>query len=120
MKYMLLIYNNPDVMDAMSDDERNATMNKAGEIMEELTKSGELVGGEALAHPSNTKTVRLVNGAVSATDGPFVEAKELLAGFITVEVDSVERAIEIAARWPDAEYGAMEVRPLMDTSGMEM
>jgi hypothetical protein len=120
MKYMLLIYNNPETMEAMSEEERNKVFADVDALMAELTKSGELVGGEALAHPSNTKTVRLVNGVTVATDGPFMEAKELLAGFITVEAESLERAIEIAGRWPDAKWGAMEVRPLMDTAGMEM
>ena len=53
-------------------------------------------------------------------EGPFAEAKEQLAGYIMVECESPERAVEIAARWPDARYFAMEVRPLMNTSGMEM
>jgi hypothetical protein len=56
----------------------------------------------------------------AVTDGPFAEAKEQLAGYLVVECESPERAVEIAARWPDARYAAMEVRPIMHTSGEEM
>jgi len=120
VKYMLLIYNNPDALEAMSEEDRNALMGEVDAIMAELTDSGELVGGEALAHPANTKTVRVHGGVPATTDGPFLEAKELLAGYLTVEVESLERAVEIAARWPDARMGAMEVRAVMDTAGLEM
>ena len=64
--------------------------------------------------------MRVRDGVVATTDGPFAEAKEQLAGYLTVECDSPERAVEIAARWPDAKYFAMEVRQLMDASGSEM
>jgi hypothetical protein len=88
--------------------------------MKELTESGELVGGEALADGSHTRTVRVRGGVPAITDGPFAEAKEQLAGYLTVDCDSIERAVDIAARWPDARYWAMEVRPVMDASGTEM
>jgi hypothetical protein len=120
VKYMLLIYNNPDALEALSEEERNGLMAEVDSLLAELSKSGELVGGEALAHPSTTKTVRMRAGLPATTDGPFLEAKELLAGYAMVEVESVERAVEIAARWPDARMGAMEVRAVMDAAGMEM
>lgn len=60
-------------------------------------------------------------GQPAVTDGPFMESKEQFAGYLTVDVDSVERAVEIAARWPDVRFGgAMEVRPFMHESGTEM
>lgn len=117
---MLLIYNNPDNVEALSEEERDALMADVDSIMAELSASGELVGGEALAHPSNTKTVRVVDGVPETTDGPYVGAKEMLAGYITIEADSVERAVQIAARWPDARHGAMEVRAVMHPGGLEM
>jgi hypothetical protein len=89
-------------------------------IMEELTATGEWVGGEGLAHPSQTKTVRVRGGVPAITDGPFVESKEQLAGYCLFECESLERATEIAARWPDARYAAVELRPLMNASGTEM
>jgi hypothetical protein len=120
MKYMLLIYNNAATLQALSEDERNAIFNEVDALMKELTESGELVGGEALADASNTKTVRVRDGVPAITDGPFVEAKEQLAGYLMVECETPERATEIAARWPDARHWAMEVRPLMVPSGTEM
>jgi hypothetical protein len=120
VKYMLLIYNNPATYEAWSEQERAALFVDVDVIMKELSESGELVGGEALADASQSKTVRVRDGVPATTDGPFAEAKEQLAGYIMVECESPERAVEIAARWPDARYFAMEVRPVMNTSGMEM
>jgi hypothetical protein len=120
VKYMLLIYQNPATWETFSEEERNRVMADVGDIMGELEQSGEWVGGEALADPSNTRTVRVRDGVPAVTDGPFVEAKEQLAGYCIVECESPERAIEIAARWPDARYWAMEVRPLMEAAGEEM
>jgi hypothetical protein len=117
---MLLIYNNPDALAALTEPERDAIFGDVDTIMAELKASGELVGGEALAHPASTRTVRAVAGAPVTTDGPFLEAKEQFAGYLTVDVETEARAVEIASRWPDAKYGAMEVRAIMHTSGAEM
>jgi hypothetical protein len=120
VKYILLIYQNPATWETFSEEERNRVMADVGDIMGELEQSGEWVGGEALADPSNTRTVRVRDGVPAVTDGPFVEAKEQLAGYCIVECETPERAVEIAARWPDARYWAMEVRPLMEAAGEEM
>ena len=88
--------------------------------MKELTESGEWIGGEGLADASQARTVRVRDGVPAITDGPFVEAKEQLAGYCLFECETLERAIEIAARWPDASFAAVELRPLMDQSGTEM
>jgi hypothetical protein len=116
VKYMLLIYNNADAIAALPDDERNALMAEAGAIMERLTASGELVGGAALAHPRQARTVLFRGGAPATTDGPFIESKEQFAGYVTVDVVSEARAVEIARNWPDARLGtgAMEVREVLD------
>jgi hypothetical protein len=116
MKYMLLIYNNPESLPA---EELQGLMDEATALMGELVESGEWVGGEALAEPAKTRTVRMRDGVVAATDGPFAEAKEQLAGYCVVECESLERATEIAMRWPDARYGAMEVRPILEVAGPE-
>jgi hypothetical protein len=120
MKYMLLIYNNPATWEHLSERERNGVMGEVDSIIEELTESGEWVGGAALADPSHSRTVRVRDGVPATTDGPFAEAKEHLAGYCVIDCENVERATEIAARWPDARYVAMEVRPIMHTTGMEM
>lgn len=117
---MLLIYDNPDTREAFFGKGGDELMGEIDTLMEELTESGELVGTEALADPSNTKTVRVRGGVPAITDGPFAEAKEHLGGYLVIECESPERATEIAARWPNARFCAMEVRPLMDEAGTEM
>lgn len=120
MKYLLLIYQNPATWELLSEAERQEMMAEADAIMKELTESGEWISGEALAHPSLAKTVRPRNGAPVVTDGPFVEAKEQLAGFCLFECESPERALEIARRWPDARYTGVELRPLMVEAGSDL
>jgi hypothetical protein len=120
VKYMLLIYDNPDTREAFFGEEGEGLMGEVDALMRELTESGELVGAEALADPSNTRTVRVRGGVPAVTDGPFAEAKEQLGGYLVVDCDGPERAIEIAARWPNAGLCAMEVRPIMEEAGTEM
>ena len=120
MKYMLLIYNNMSLYESWSEEERQALFADVGAIMTELKESGELIGDMALADQSQAKTVRVRDGAITTTDGPFAEAKEQFAGYLAVDCDTEERAVEIAARWPDARYFAMEVRPIMHDSGADL
>jgi hypothetical protein len=94
-------------------------MSAAGDIVQELTASGELVGGEGLADASQARSTRVRDGVVTVTDGPFLEAKEALAGYCIVDVATPQRAEEIAARWPDAQYWGMEIRALMHGGGEE-
>jgi hypothetical protein len=117
MKYMLLIHNDQSLYENWPEAERQALFAEVDVIMTELKDSGELVGGGALADQSLTKTVRVRDGAVEAADGPLAKSEEQFAGYLTVDCETPERAIEIAARWPDAKYFAMEVRPLMHASG---
>jgi hypothetical protein len=113
VKYMVLIYNRPGFVEELSEAERTELFGEVDAIMKELTESGELLSGEALADPSNTRTVRVRDGVPAVTDGPFIEAKEQFAGYLLVDCASVERATEIAASWPDARRFAMEVRPVI-------
>ena len=120
MKYILLIYHNPATLAAFSEEELSEVMGTVDEIMNELTESGEWIGGEGLADASQARTVRVRGGVPAITDGPFVEAKEQLAGYCLFECETLERATDIAARWPDASFAAVELRPLMGQSGTEM
>ncbi|TDD66909.1 YciI family protein [Jiangella aurantiaca] len=113
MKYMLLIYNNAAAFETMSDDEKSAIFGQVDVLMKELQESGEWAGGEALVDAVRAKTVKVRDGATIVTDGPYLEAKEHLAGYLTVDVASEERALDIAARWPDASRWAMEVRQVI-------
>jgi hypothetical protein len=120
MKYMLLIYNNQAAYQDLPEAERQAIFADVDAIMTELKESGELVGGMALADQSLSTTVRVRGGVIESTDGPFAEAKEQFAGNLIIDVETPERAVEIAARWPDAKYFAMEVRPIMHDSGADI
>ena len=105
MKYMLLIFNRPGFVEELTEQERQELFGEVDEIMKEITERGELVVTEALADPSTTRVVRQKDGLPAVTDGPFLEAKEHLAGYLTVDCDSLERAVEIASRWPDVRFG---------------
>ena len=120
MKYMLLIYQNPANWDALPENERNAVFQEVDTLVAELTERGEFIGGDGLADHSQTKTVRVRDGLPAVTDGPFVEAKEQLAGYCIVDCETIDRAVEIAASWPDAKHFAMEVRALMSGAEPEM
>jgi hypothetical protein len=121
VKYMLLIYNDPQFIEDLPQDEKDELFGTVDRVMAELTESGELVGGEALAWAKEAKTVRVRDGVVATTDGPFAESKEQFAGYLAVDVVDEARAVEIAAMWPDARWFAMEVRAFMDPgAGEEM
>ena len=123
MKYLILIYSNPasrEIWEGFSDEQRAEGFRYYGAITEELAASGELIVTEALADPSLTRRVTVRDGQTVTSDGPFTEAKELLAGFYLLECDSMERAVEVAARLPEAELGLIEVRPVLSLGGMEI
>lgn len=120
MKYLLMIHVNPDAMGALTEEERNEIFAAHDHFASLTRESGELVGFAALADPSNTRTVRVRGGLPAVTDGPYVEAKEFLAGYAIVDCETPERAAELAAMIPDAQYTAVEVRPVMDSGGSEM
>ena len=123
MKYLILIYNNPasrKAWEGFSDAQRGDGLQLYAALREDLVASGEMIVSEALADASLTRRVTVHEGQTMTTDGPFAEAKELLAGFFLVECESIERAIEHAARVPEARLGLVEVRPVMDLSGFEM
>jgi hypothetical protein len=120
VKYLLLIHLNPTLFESLTESERDEIFGAHDEFQALTRESGELVGFAALADPSNTKTVRVRDGVPAVTDGPYVEAKEFLAGYYVVDCDTVERANELAALIPDARYTAIEVRPVMEAAGEEM
>jgi hypothetical protein len=88
-------------------------------LSEELAESGELIVSEGLADPENARWVSVRDGETVVSDGPFAEVKEHLAGFYLLECESLERAIEWAAKVPDAHLREVEVRPILDMSGWE-
>jgi hypothetical protein len=120
VKYLLMIYMNPQIWEGLPEGERTAVFAAHEAFQKPLRDSGELIGFAALADPANSTTVRIRDGVLSATDGPYVEAKEFLAGYYAVDCETRDRAVELAGQIPDAKYTAIEVRPVMDESGLEM
>ena len=117
MKYLILIWNNPEsrrAWEGFSDDQRAQGMAAYAALDEELAASGELIVSEALDDPSLTTRVSVRGGQVVTSDGPFAEAKEQLAGFFLLDCDRLERAVEVAARLPEASLGLVQVRPVLD------
>ncbi len=129
MKYLLLIYSNPSNWahpmflhqhESLTAEERTRMGDQFDALMAEIAESGELLSSEPLAHPATSRIVQLRNGVPVATDGPFAEAKEQLAGYFLLECESLERATEIAGRFPDIRFSPVEVRPVMSPGGLEM
>ena len=120
MKYMLLIFSNPENWATLSEADRTALNADYGTFTKNIVDSGEFVSGDPLAGTETATTVRVRGGAAETTDGPFVEFKEHLAGYYVVDVKDLDRAIALAGQIPDARFGAVEVRPVLDMSGVEM
>ena len=119
MRYILLIYQNTEAWNGLSEADRQAMMNAAGDIVGELSARGEFVEGQGLGDASQARSTHVRDGVVTVTDGPYLEAKEALAGYCIIDVASAQRAEEIAARWPDAQHWGMEIRALMHGGGEE-
>ena len=121
MKYLILIHQNRSAraqFAAMPADVQASGLQAYLDLNAQLAASGEYVSAEALADDSTSTVVSMRSGSPVSTDGPFAEAKEMLAGFYLVDVASKERAIEIALRIPEVAAGAgdVEIRPVMDYS----
>ena len=112
MKYLLLIYNDHGLLDAMPKDEFDRELAHCYERANELMDQGRLLGSERLERPDTATTVRIRDGKVSVTDGPFAETKEYLAGFNVIEARDLNEAIRLAAGFPWAKTGSVEVRPI--------
>jgi hypothetical protein len=121
VKYLILIYHNPRsqaIWESMPQEQREQGWRHYARLNQELNDSREMIVSEALANPSEAIRIPAIDGQSLTTDGPFAEAKEYLAGFYLVDCDSQERAAEIAMRIPEAAFGLVEVRPVMDFNGV--
>jgi len=114
MKYLCLIYDEEKKLGGMSKSESDAFMGEYFAFTEGIRKGGQYVAGEALQPVQTATTVRVRNGKVSTTDGPFAETKEQLGGFYMIEARDLNDAIQIAAKIPSARLGSIEVRPVVD------
>jgi hypothetical protein len=118
MKYMILLYDNADMREIFSN--RSDLAAEMDVLLEEIGRSGELVATEPLADPVQTKTVRPAEGLPVVTDGPLAETKEHFGGYLIVDCETSERAVEIAVRWPSARFAPIEVRPILDVGGADL
>lgn len=109
MKYLCLVYSDESELHSLPESPDDT---ECGAYAQSLVNDGRLIAGEALHPISTATTVRVRNGQVSVTDGPFAETKEQLAGFYLVDAATKEEALEIAARIPPARVGSIEVRPV--------
>ena len=114
MRYLCLIYDDEKKVATMPERESNAFMGEYFAFTDGIKQSGHYLAGEALQPVETATTVRVRNGKVGTTDGPFAETKEQLGGFYVVEAKDLDEAIEIAARIPDVRGGSIEVRPVME------
>jgi len=114
MKYLLLIYNDEALLDALPAGEADAMMRGCFLHADELRDGGSLIESQQLEAPATAKSVRWRNGRVSVIDGPFTETKEMLGGFNLIEADSLEEAVRIASEFPWARTGCVEVRAVRD------
>ncbi len=113
MKYLCLIYEDEKKYTTMPKPESDAFMNEYFVFTDGIQKSGHYVAGEALQPVGTATTVRIRNGKVSTTDGPFAETKEQLGGFYLINAKDLNDAIQIASKIPSARLGSIEVRPIM-------
>jgi hypothetical protein len=113
MQYLLLIHDAESVWENMPEKQRNEIYGQYIAYTNELRESGALVGANQLQPTSTATTVRVRDGEQIVTDGPFAETKEQLGGYYLIEVDSVDEAIEWAAKIPSAQLGSIEVRPVV-------
>jgi hypothetical protein len=118
MKFMLLCYDDETYWDQAGGDAMHEAMREAIALTHEINAKGQYIDCAPL-HPASTATsVRVREGKPIVTDGPFAETREVLGGYYIVDVPSLEEAIEIAGRHPGAPVGTVEIRPLIELSGL--
>jgi len=114
MRYLCLIYDEEKKIGAMPRGESDAFMGEYFTFTDGIKKSGHFVGGEALQPVHTATTVRVRNGKLSTTDGPFAETKEQLGGFYVINAKDRNDAVQVASKIPSARLGSVEVRPIME------
>ena len=114
MRYLCLIYDEEKKIADMPQADQEKFMGEYFTFTDDIRKSGHYIGGEAL-QPVNTATsVRVRNGRISTTDGPFAETKEQLGGYYLIDARDLNDAIKVAAKIPSARLGTVEIRPVQE------
>ena len=114
MRYLALSYT-PEPTEPPSAADGQQMMQEYGAYTEMIQQRGAFLGGEALQPSSTATTLRVRDGKLTATDGPFAESKEQLGGYYLLECKDLDDAVEVAGKIPGARYGSIEVRPIMET-----
>jgi len=114
MRYLLLIYTNESADQSATPAQQAAVMEAYNTFTREVHASGAFLAGEALQPTSTATTVKIRNGKVTTTDGPFAETKEQLGGYYLVNCKDLDEAIRWAGKIPGAAFGSIEVRPIME------
>ncbi|WP_291867415.1 YciI family protein [Bradyrhizobium sp.] len=113
MQYLMMIYDNEAEFGAMDPAARQKMMADYSAFTQSIIQSGNFKAGDALQPTTTATTVRVRDGKILTTDGPFAETREQLGGYYLVEAKDLDDALAIAARIPSAKVGSIEVRPIM-------
>ncbi|MFC5526844.1 YciI family protein [Rhodanobacter ginsengisoli] len=116
MKYLVMIYCDDALLDALPAGEFDTLMHGCFMHADALRAQGQLHDSQQLEAPSTARTLRMRNGQVSVVDGPFAETKEYLGGFNLIEAENMDEAVRIASAFPWSRTGAIEIRPLRELS----
>lgn len=119
MKYLCLAYEDEQPFHDLTEEEWRALRQETLDYVDSLRRSGHLVLTHALRGAGTARTVRVRGGRTSVTDGPFAEAREHIGGFFLIEAESHDEALRIAAAWPSARIGGIEVRPVQEELPMD-
>ncbi len=114
MKYVCLIYGDEAELQRMSKEDMDKLTADSKVFHEALQKSGQFVAFHGLTHPRTGRTVRVMEGKTLTTDGPFAETKEILGSIYVIEAKDLNEALQVAAKFPSARIGSIEVRPAWD------
>jgi hypothetical protein len=112
VKYLCLVYHEEKILDALPKAELDILVRDSLDLCDELREDGQFIAAEALQSVKTATTVRVRNGKVSITDGPFAETKEQLGGFFFIEAKDLDDALAVASRIPGGRIGNVEVRPI--------
>ncbi len=119
MKYLCLVYHDEKQLDALTPSEYDALIDETLAYGEEIRQSGHYVTSNALEFVETATSIRVRGEKIAITDGPFVETKEQLGGYILIEARDLNEAIRVAARMPPARMGGIEVRPVADMTSRQ-
>jgi len=114
MHYLCLIYSDETMWPKMPKAEADKMMGEYLDFTDDIRKSGHYLGGNRLQPTHAATTIRLRNGKLSTTDGPYLETKEQLGGYYLIEAKDLNEAIQVASRIPGARVGGIEVRPIAE------